>query len=101
MVTESAIELAMSFLKHLPDEMYVKKAYLFGSHARGNSTEYSDIDLAIVIGSNHNIFDIQMQMLRVRRKIDLRIEPHPIKESDFSTMNPFVDEIIRSGIKLL
>lgn len=53
------------------------------------------------VGSTIDIFDLQMQMLRLRRKVDLRIEPHPIKEEDFTSMNPFVNEIVLSGIELL
>jgi len=101
MGTESAINIAKSYVAHLPREMAVKKAYLFGSYAKGNQSDNSDIDVAVIIGSMSDIFDIQMQMLRIRRKIDLRIEPHPIKEKDFSPLNPFTDEIMRSGIELL
>jgi hypothetical protein len=42
-----------------------------------------------------------MKLLRLRRKIDLRIEPHPIKDADFSSLNPFAIEIMQSGIELL
>lgn len=101
MVTETAINIAKNFLNTLPDEMKVRNAYLFGSYAKGKNSNKSDIDIAIIIGSTSDIFDIQMQMLRLRRNIDLRIEPHPIREKDFSDMNPFADEIIKSGIKLL
>jgi len=79
----------------------VKRAYLFGSHVKGNQTDDSDIDVAVVIDNVADIFDIQMQLLQIRRKVDLRIEPHPIREQDFSPLNPLADEIIRSGIKLV
>jgi predicted nucleotidyltransferase len=101
MVTETAINIAKSYVAQLPREMAVKKAYLFGSYARGTQSDSSDIDVAIIIGSMNDIFDLQMEMLRIRRKIDLRIEPHPIKEKDFSPLNPFADEIMRSGIEIL
>jgi predicted nucleotidyltransferase len=101
MVTETAINIAMNFLSVLPDEMAVRKAYLFGSYAKSNFSGNSDIDIAVIVGSTTDIFDIQMQLLRLRRNIDLRIEPHPIKEKDFSGTNPFAVEIIRSGIKLV
>jgi predicted nucleotidyltransferase len=100
MVTETAINIAKSYVAQLPREMAVKKAYLFGSYARGSQSDNSDIDVAIIIGSMNDIFDLQMEMLRIRRKIDLRIEPHPIKEKDFSPLNPFADEIMRSGIEI-
>lgn len=41
-----------------------------------------------------------MQLMRIRRDVDLRIEPHPIGESDFTEMNPFAFEIQKSGIEL-
>lgn len=45
-------------------------------------------------------FSTQMQLMRIRRAIDLRIEPHPIGEADFTNMNPFAAEIQKSGIEL-
>ena len=101
MVKKTAINIARKYLAYLPDEMVVRKAYLFGSYAKGNQSDDSDIDIAVIIDNVDNIFDIQMQLLRIRRKVDLRIEPHPIKEQDFSPLNPLADEILRSGIELV
>ena len=60
----------------------------------------SDIDIAVVIVNMENFFATQMQLMRIRRDVDLRIEPHPIGESDFTEMNPFAFEIQKSGIEL-
>jgi hypothetical protein len=38
--------------------------------------------------------------MRLRRKVDLRIEPHPISEADFNDMNQFAYEIKTTGIEL-
>jgi hypothetical protein len=35
--------------------------------------------------------------MRLRRKIDSRIEPHPFRESEFELSNPIVYEIIKYG----
>jgi hypothetical protein len=35
--------------------------------------------------------------MRIRRKIDSRIEPHPFRTRNFSASNPLVDEILRYG----
>ena len=35
--------------------------------------------------------------MRLRRKIDSRTEPHPFRESEFESSNPFVSEIIKYG----
>ncbi len=47
-----------------------------------------------------DFFATQMKLMRIRRKVDLRIEPHPIKEDDFTGMNPFANEIRKSGIEI-
>jgi hypothetical protein len=38
--------------------------------------------------------------MRLRREIDLRIEPHPILEEDFNIQNPLAYEIKRTGIEI-
>ena len=40
------------------------------------------------------------QLKKLRKKIGLRIEPHPIKEQDFNSLKPFAYEIERTGIKI-
>lgn len=100
MVNQSIIETAERFAKLIPSDLLVKKAYLFGSYAKGIEQEQSDIDIAIVLGNMTDFFDAQMQMMRVRRKVDLRIEPHPISEKEFNATNPFALEIQKTGIEL-
>ena len=63
----------------------VERAFLFGSYAKGKSSEESDIDLALVFNElkDSERFDIQVQLMLLASKIDSRIEPHPISTSDF------------------
>ncbi len=35
--------------------------------------------------------------MRLRRKIDSRIEPHPFRKSEFEISNPIVSEILKYG----
>jgi predicted nucleotidyltransferase len=50
--------------------------YLFGSYAKGNWHEDSDIDVAVIFNKfQENQFDIIKKILKLRRSIDLRIEP--------------------------
>ncbi len=101
MVNQSIIETAERFAKLIPEDLMVKKAFLFGSYAKGNEREESDIDIAIVLGNMNDFFDAQMQLMRIRRKIDLRIEPHPISEMEFNAENPFAIEIQKTGIEIV
>lgn len=100
MVKKSIIDTASRYVKQLPSELDVKKAYLFGSCAKGLDREDSDIDIAVIIGNMPDFFATQMQLMRLRRKIDLRIEPHPIGASDFKSTNPFAYEIQQTGIEI-
>ena len=94
------MDTAIRYIKLIPGELDFKKAYLFGSFAKGLEKEDSDIDIAKIIGNMTDFFATQMLLMRLRRKIDLRIEPHPIGESDFTNVNPFAFEIQNSGIEL-
>jgi hypothetical protein len=44
-----------------------------------------------------NLIDMQLELMRLRRKIDCRIEPHPFRESEFESSNPLESEIIKYG----
>jgi len=94
----TTINILTAFLKAIPrDKFTLSKAYLFGSYARNNQHEDSDIDLAIVIKDLSDPYNAQVELMKLRRKFDLRIEPHPFRESDFSIQNPLVFEILKYG----
>ena len=100
MADQTIIKKAEQFLKQIPKELGLKKSYLFGSYAKGNQHEDSDIDIAVVLENTNDFYTNQMLLMKLRRNIDLRIEPHPINEKDFIIHNPFAYEIQRSGIAL-
>ena len=100
MVNQSVIDTAKKYIKQITPDLDLKKAYLFGSCAKGQESEDSDIDIALIIGNMTDFFTTQMQLMRLRRNIDLRIEPHPIGEDEFTEMNPFAVEIKKTGIEL-
>ena len=82
---------------------HLVKAYLFGSYAKGNFDENSDIDIAIVLDKlkDNERFDFQVELMLLSSKYDNRIEPHPIAEKDLNLNNPFAAEILKTGIPLL
>ena len=100
MVKKSIINTVIRYLENIPADLDIKKAYLFGSYAKGLEKKDSDIDIALVVGNMTDFFATQMKLMRIRRKIDLRIEPHPIGETDFTEINPFAQEIQESGIEI-
>ncbi len=44
--------------------------------------------------------DMQLELMRLRREIDSRIEPHPFREKDFNMSNPLVHEILMHGKRI-
>jgi len=79
----------------------IKKIYLFGSYAKGIINVDSDIDLAIVFENLTDTFDMQVELMKLRRKFDNRIEPHAFRESDFEVSNPLTMEILKTGIEII
>lgn len=100
MVDQGIIEKIRAYLGILPDKLEVRRAYLFGSFAKGTESENSDIDIALIMRDIPDFFSTQTLLRKLRREIDLRIEPHPIKEKDFNDLNPFAYEIEKTGIEI-
>ena len=45
-------------------------------------------------------FDMQVKLMKLRRKFDTRIEPHAFRESDFEISNPLANEILKTGLEI-
>lgn len=88
------------YIEEISKHYNIKEVYIFGSYAKGTSHEDSDIDIAIVLDSSIDTIDLMIELMMLTQNIDLRIEPHPIKERDFEEGNPFVDEIKNTGLKV-
>ena len=78
--------------------IYVHKAVLFGSWARGKATEESDVDVALVSDTftGDRIQD-RRKIVPFRRKINTRIEPMPFTQDDFNTKGILAEEIAKYG----
>lgn len=97
----TTIEVVKEYIHHLRENKFViQRAYLFGSYAAGKQRDDSDIDLALIMNDMSNRFITQVELMKISRKFDTRIEPHPFSEADFDTTNPFASEILRKGIQI-
>lgn len=94
---KDALNIAQRYAGAVKANYSYIKMILFGSYARGNYNDDSDIDIAVVFKDYSNSIDMQLELMRLRRKIDSRIEPHPFRESEFELSNPIVNEIIKYG----
>jgi uncharacterized protein len=78
----------------------VTDAYLFGSYAKNKANAESDIDVAVILKEVDNYFDTQVELMKLRRNINIYIEPHPISKKDFKE-HPLFDEINKYGLKVI
>ena len=99
---ETASQIARKYIEFLKTkDPNIKKAYIFGSYINGTFREDSDIDLAIIFKNLTDTFDMQVQLMKLRRKFDTRIEPHAFRESDFQISNPLANEILKTGLEIV
>lgn len=95
-------KIAKALAKELErNRIIVDKIILYGSYARGNPHDHSDIDLVVVSPSfrGKKILDIQEELARVFSKYLPIIEPIGYSSQDFQTAEPetLLGEIKRSG----
>jgi predicted nucleotidyltransferase len=98
MVDQSILKTVKTFIELVPENLGLRQAYLFGSYAKGLEKESSDVDVALVFDRMGDFFQTQQVLRKLRRNVDLRIEPHPLQLKDFNSSNPFAKEIQETGI---
>ena len=83
----------------------VKKVLLYGSYARGQATDESDIDVAVVLEEqNHNQrCDIGARLMHYASFIDPAIEPRGVFWDEYQHPQPcsILAEIIRTSIEIV
>lgn len=94
--------IAKKYAELVKQEMNVASIYLYGSYVKGTNSKDSDIDIAI-IGDEFTGDPVEdtMKLMKIRRKVDIRIEPHPFSVEDFDYTNDYVQEILDTGIKIM
>lgn len=85
-------------IKELLVRYNAEYALLFGSYARGEETEESDIDVLVFGGDNFKKSNIFAFAEELRQKTGKSVDAFEICEVDRST--PFYDNVIKEGIKI-
>jgi predicted nucleotidyltransferase len=104
MAKKEVITLIQKFLNYLNQEgIPVEKAYLYGSYARGEENEESDIDVLLV----SDVFDRNDDQpigktWRISRMIDTRIEPYTVGKKKFLTdqFSPLLQIVKQEGVEI-
>ncbi len=105
MLTQKAV---IGHLKKLAAEIkasgiHLKRVVLYGSYSRNEQHEWSDIDVALVADEFVNIGfeDVKLFARMLVNRPDLNISPRTYNTKDFnSDQDPFVEEILKTGIEI-
>jgi predicted nucleotidyltransferase len=103
MKKKDALIIARRFRDAIRAEGYpIERVILFGSTARNQAVEDSDIDVAVVCNAFAPVrHEENMVFRRIRRTIDLRIEPISLHPDDFrSPAFALTREIEREGVEV-
>jgi predicted nucleotidyltransferase len=95
---------ARSFAEDVKRVMPVEKAVLFGSYAKGYASGWSDVDVCFFLKdyNGKTRVEIMTELFGMGGKYpDVPFEPLVFQSSELENGNPFVREIISTGIDLL
>lgn len=95
-------DIALQFAECLKGHIQLHSLYLYGSYAKGTFQADSDIDLAVVAdGLTGDRMEDTLLLMKLRRRVDSRIEPYPFLINEFTEHNPMAKEVIRTGIRIV
>ena len=84
-------------------ELPVDRAFLYGSYANGTATELSDVDVCFFLrdyGGRERV-DMIIRLLNLGGKYPkVFFEPVVFQTSEIERGNPFVKEILRTGLEI-
>ncbi len=103
MVTQQlALAEVQAFVTDLHElGIHPQQVILFGSFARNEQREWSDIDLAIVAEEFSGFRPADSARMSSALWKHVAIEPHSFRPEDFTDWNPLVQEIKRTGIRVV
>jgi hypothetical protein len=101
---EAMSRIARSFAEDVKRVLPVEKAVLFGSYAKGYAAEASDVDICFFLTdyAGRERVEIIAELLGMGSAYpDAAFEPLVFESAALQSGNPFVREIIATGLDLL
>lgn len=88
---ETRIEEIISLIKPILLNFEIKRASLFGSFAKGNATESSDIDILVEFGEGKSLFDLIRLEMKIEEVLNKKVDV-----ITFNSIHPYLKESILS-----
>ncbi len=102
MVTQQfAIETVKSFASDIRKSgLPLYRVFLFGSFAKNSQHEHSDIDVALVSNEFSGVGFLDIKRFVKVLKNYILIQPKTFATDYFKTGDPFIEEILKTGIEI-
>jgi len=101
---EAVNKLINQYIADVRKVMPIEKIFLYGSYAKGTVGKYSDVDICFFSNAfeSRRIFDVLTDLfyLKIKYDKDILIEPFAYPLSELYNDNPFVKEILRTGLDI-
>jgi len=102
---ETAYRIINQYVSEVKEALPVDKVYLYGSYAKGTAQWDSDVDLCFFSNSFNleDIVGITEKLFELKRRFNqyLCLEPNAFPLSEIDNDNPFVKEILRTGVEII
>ncbi|MCK4798771.1 MAG: nucleotidyltransferase domain-containing protein [Spirochaetes bacterium] len=93
---KKVIEKLKEYVNLINSKFVLNMVILYGSYAKGNWKEESDIDIAVVVDKIKGDFlTLEATLYKLRRKIDDRIEPILLEKNE--DKSGFLEDILKYG----
>ncbi|MCL2199233.1 MAG: nucleotidyltransferase domain-containing protein [Defluviitaleaceae bacterium] len=100
---EAVRVLAEEYSQKAKQVLPVDKVILYGSYAKGTATQASDVDICFFLSdfNGKTRVDIIGELLSIcGRYKGAYFEPNAFPTSEIARGNPFVDEILATGVEI-
>ena len=100
---KDALRISKGYLQRVQNsDLGFSEAWLFGSYAKGNQHDNSDIDIAIVLKDSVNhTFETEVKLMVIRNGDETLIDPHAFTKDEFDENVPIVNQIIKYGERII
>ena len=101
-IPSEIIEIVNKYIEIIKNDINIEKIILYGSYAKGEYNESSDIDLAVVISEYDEKDFISMGTFLLDKSFVLKVDlqPLPFSIEEYNSPKGIMEEILRTGIEI-
>ena len=94
--------IAHAFAKQVKQQYPIKAVYVYGSHVKGTTHEYSDIDIAVIVDPmpSPEFMRIFGGLYAIAARYEGNIEPNLLEDDGQYCKYSFLTEVMETGLRV-